>query len=72
MIVNFADIPPSNKGGKYQDFFEQFACAFLEAKGFEIVQRPDRGPDGKKDLLVKEIQKGFSGTSETMWLVSGF
>ncbi|AZB30274.1 MULTISPECIES: restriction endonuclease [Chryseobacterium] len=70
MIVNFADIPPSNKGGKYQDFFEQFACAFLEAKGFEIVQRPDRGPDGKKDLLVKEIQKGFSGTSETMWLVS--
>lgn len=70
MIVNFADIPPSNKGGKYQDFFEQFACAFLEAKGFEILQRPDRGPDGKKDLLVKEIQKGFSGTSETMWLVS--
>lgn len=70
MIVNFADIPPSNRGGKYQDFFEQFACAFLEAKGFEIVQRPDRGPDGKKDLLIKEIQKGFSGTSETMWLVS--
>jgi hypothetical protein len=70
MIVNFADIPPSNKGGRYQDFFEQFACAFLEAKGFEIVQRPDRGPDGKKDLLIKEIQKGFSGTSETMWLVS--
>lgn len=70
MIVNFADIPSSNKGGKYQDFFEQFACAFLEAKGFEIVQRPDRGPDGKKDLLVKEIQKGFSGISETMWLVS--
>ncbi|WP_223605554.1 restriction endonuclease [Chryseobacterium sp. OSA05B] len=70
MIIDFADIPPSNKGGKYQDLFEQFACAFLEAKGFEIVQRPDRGPDGKKDLLVKEIQKGFSGTSETIWLVS--
>lgn len=70
MIIDFTDIAPSNKGGKYQDLFEQFACAFLEAKGYEIIQRPDRGPDGKKDLLVKEIRKGFNGTSEIMWLVS--
>lgn len=70
MIIDFTDIAPSNKGGKYQDLFEQFACAFLEAKGFEIIQRPDRGPDGKKDLIVKELLKGLSGTSEIMWLVS--
>lgn len=70
MIVDFKDIPLSNRGGQYQDLFEQFACAFLEAKGFEIIQRPDRGPDGKKDLLVKEIQRGLSGTFETLWLVS--
>jgi hypothetical protein len=70
MIIDFTDIAPSNKGGKYQDLFEQFACAFLEAKGFEIVQRPDRGPDGKKDLIVKELLRGLSGTSEIMWLVS--
>ncbi len=52
MIIDFTDIAPSNKGGRNQDSFEQFACAFLEAKGFEIVQRPDRGPDGKKDMII--------------------
>ena len=70
MIIDFREIPQSNKGGKDQDLFEQFTCAFLEAKGFEIVQRPDRGPDGKKDLIVKELRRGLSGTSEVMWLVS--
>lgn len=70
MIIDFKDIAPSNKGGRDQDVFEQFACAFLEAKGFEIVQRPDRGPDGKKDLIVKELLQGLSGKSEMLWLVS--
>lgn len=70
MIIDFTEIPPANKAGSYQDLFEQFACIFLEDKGFEILNRPDRGPDGKKDLIVKETRNGIGGTTEIKWLVS--
>lgn len=53
MILNFKDIPSGNKGGEHQDAFELFSRDFLLAIGFEIIQHPHRGPDGKKDMIVR-------------------
>lgn len=70
MIINFKEIPKANKGSGEQDRFEQFACDFLETIGFKIIRRPDRGPDGKKDLIVSETRKGVGGETNVKWLVS--
>jgi len=70
MIIDFKEIPKPNKGGGEQDRFEQFACDFLETIGFKIIRRPDRGPDGKKDLIVSDIRTGISGETTIKWLVS--
>src|SRR5690554_84929 len=70
MIINFKEIPKANKGGGNQDVFEQFACDFLETIGYEILQRPDRGADGKKDLIICETRRGVEGKTEVKWLVS--
>lgn len=70
MIIDFKEIPPANKGNGEQDRFEQFACDFLETVGFKIIRRPDRGPDGKKDLIVSDIRTGVGGETTINWLVS--
>lgn len=70
MIIDFKEIPVANKGGTSQDLFEQFACDFLETIGYDILTRPDRGPDGKKDFFVGEQRKGISGVTFIKWLVS--
>lgn len=70
MIIDFKEIPVANKGGGEQDRFEQFACDFLDTIGFKIVRRPDRGPDGKKDLIVSDTRKGVGGETTVTWLVS--
>jgi hypothetical protein len=71
MDIDFTEIPAGNKGGKDQDTFELFACDFLESLGYEIVERPSRGPDGKKDLIVKfNSAPGITSDSKTRWLVS--
>lgn len=70
MIINFKEIPQANKGNGEQDRFEQFACDFLETMGFKIIRRPDRGPDGKKDLIVSDIRTGVGGETTITWLVS--
>lgn len=70
MIINFKEIPPANKGNGEQDRFEQFSCDFLETIGFVIIRRPDRGPDGKKDLIVSDTRTGVSGQTTIKWLVS--
>ncbi len=70
MIIDYTEIPTANRGGTHQDLFEQFACDFLETIGYKIIQRPDRGPDGKKDAIVSETRKGISGETEIKWLVS--
>lgn len=54
MLVDFKEIPMANKGDGHQDEFEFFAKDFLLESGFVIIQGPDRGPDGKKDLIVAE------------------
>jgi hypothetical protein len=70
MIIDFKEIPPANKGNGEQDRFEQFACDFLETVGYNIIRRPDRGPDGKKDLIVSDKRMGVSGETTIKWLVS--
>jgi len=70
MILNFKEIPQANKGDGNQDTFELFARDFLEILGYEIIQHPDRGADGKKDLIVLESRPGLSGVSRIKWLVS--
>lgn len=70
MILDFTEIPKANTGDGYQDTFELFARDFLELLGYEIFQHPDRGADGKKDLIVIESRPGLSGVSKLKWLVS--
>ncbi|MCB0701367.1 MAG: restriction endonuclease [Candidatus Kapaibacterium sp.] len=70
MILDFKEIPQANKANGYQDTFELFARDFLEVLGYEIIQQPDRGADGKKDLIVQELRHGLSGTTKLKWLVS--
>jgi len=67
MIIDFKEISPGNKGGENQDEFELFGRDFLEAIGYEIIRHPDRGPDGKKDMIVRG--KG-NGKKKIDWLVS--
>ncbi|WP_080734957.1 restriction endonuclease [Porphyromonas gulae] len=70
MILNFEEIPQANKGNGSQDTFELFSRDFFESLGYEILQHPDRGADGKKDLIIQETRKGISGTNNIKWLVS--
>lgn len=70
MILNFKEIPQANQGDGLQDTFELFSRDFLEVLGYEIIQHPDRGADGKKDLIVQESRIGVSGVSHIKWLVS--
>lgn len=70
MMIDFREIPQANKSNGGQDRFEQFACDFLETIGFKIIRRPDRGPDGKKDLIVSDTRTGVSGETTIKWLVS--
>lgn len=70
MILDFKEIPQANQGDGTQDTFELFARDFLEILGYEIIQHPDRGADGKKDIIVRESRIGVSGVSYVKWLVS--
>jgi hypothetical protein len=71
MKIDFTEIEAGNKGGKNQDDFELFARDFLESVGYEIIEGPSRGPDGKKDLIVSSKSvPGVTSDSRTIWLVS--
>ncbi len=70
MILDFKEIPIANSGSGEQDTFELFARDFLQAIGYKIIQHPDRGADGKKDLIVQESRIGLSGSTNVKWLVS--
>ncbi len=70
MILDFKEIPQANLGNGDQDEFELFARDFLKFLGYKIVLNPDRGADGKKDLIIEEMRKGLSGESIIRWLVS--
>jgi hypothetical protein len=70
MILDFTEIPQANTGSGKQDTFELFARDFLEELGYTILEGPDRGADGKKDIIVSEERRGISGTTDIKWLVS--
>lgn len=70
MILNFKEIPPPYDGSGVQDTFELFTREFMHQVGYEIIDDPNRGADGGKDLIVKESRIGVGGTTELRWLVS--
>ena len=69
-VVDFKEIAAANQGGGNQDSFELFAREFLEKVGFKVLEGPDRGADGGRDLIVLENRQGIAGTTEIKWLVS--
>ena len=69
-MIDFKEIPKSNDATGEQDVFELFARELLNALGFIIVDGPDRGQDGGRDLIVIENRTGIIGSSEIRWLVS--
>ena len=70
MILDFTEIPEANKGGGLQDTFELFTRDFLQLLGYRIIESPDRGADGKRDLIVDEILSGINSEVPLRWLVS--
>lgn len=70
MVLDFKEIPEANKGTGLQDTFELFTRDFLSFLGYRIVQDPDRGADGKKDIVVDEIIQGITSEYTIRWMVS--
>ncbi|WP_296434684.1 MULTISPECIES: restriction endonuclease [unclassified Rhizobium] len=67
--LDFTEIPPAH-AGSVRDQFELFARDVLEYFGFETVRGPDRGPDAGRDLIVRDIRTGASGSTVIDFLVS--
>jgi hypothetical protein len=70
VIIDFTEIPSGNRGGTHQDLFEQFACDFFETIGYKIIQRPHRGADRGKDLIILDSVETKEGPINIKWLVS--
>lgn len=70
-ILDFTEIAQANKANGQQDSFELFARDFLEHLGYNIIQGPDRGADGGKDLIVEESHPRIRNKNLTFsWMVS--
>lgn len=70
MALDFTEIPQANEGGGFQDTFELFARDVLSYLGYRIIEDPDRGADGKRDLIVEEVLQGVNSEHTLRWLVS--
>lgn len=70
MALDFKEIPEANHGGGLQDTFELFARDVLSYLGYRIVEDPDRGADGGRDLIVEEVMHGINSEDTVRWLVS--
>lgn len=70
MVLDFKEIPSGNASTGLQDSFELFAREFFEIMGYEILIEPNRGADGKMDLIIRETRRGISGNTKLKWLVS--
>ena len=68
--INLKEIPEAHVASGEQDTFELFAADFLEMLGYKTLDRPSRGPDLGKDLLVCERRPGIRGETLIRWLVS--
>lgn len=62
-MIDFKEIPDG-------DIWEEFCRDYLSALGLVVEVPPGRGPDGGKDLLVKEQLRGTLATRSFTWLVS--
>ncbi|MGL4668724.1 MAG: restriction endonuclease, partial [Saezia sp.] len=69
-VLDFKEISEAKGGGDRQDNFELFARDFFAYKGLKIIEEPNRGADGGKDLIVEETRYGAVGSSTLRWLVS--
>ncbi|PTS81233.1 hypothetical protein DBR17_09895 [Sphingomonas sp. HMWF008] len=67
--LDFTEIAPA-QSGPGRDGFELFARELLLAEGFRIVEQPDRGADGGRDMIVEEERLGPGGANIIRWLVS--
>lgn len=67
--LDFKEIPEAHSGLE-RDQFELFALELLFSEGFRIIEHPDRGADGGRDLIVEEDRLGPGGTNVIRWLVS--
>ncbi len=70
MILDFKEIPEAHIATGKQDTFEMFARDFFEELGFRIIEGPDRGADGGRDLIIEEEREGVLGKTNIRWLVS--
>lgn len=67
--LDFTEIPLPTSG-HLRDTFELFARDCLEYLGYVVLNGPDRGADGGRDLIVEEIRTGVGGETSVRWLVS--
>lgn len=63
-MIDFTEIEKSG------EIWELFARDFFSELGFIIESSPNRGADGGKDLIIKEIIRGQFSNHEIRWLVS--
>jgi hypothetical protein len=72
-VIDFKEMPQAkasvDEKGK-QDKFELFARDFIEFIGYRIVENPDRGADGGRDIIAEETRSGVGGETTIRWLVS--
>lgn len=69
-LIDFTEIPEAHRASGMQDSWELFAADYLALQGYEIVDRPSRGPDLGKDLIINETRKGIGRETIIRWLVS--
>ena len=69
-ILDFKEIAQANKADGQQDTFEMFARDFFELLGYKIIQGPDPGQDGGRDIIIEELRSGPGGSNAVRWLVS--
>ncbi|MEF1254559.1 restriction endonuclease [Vibrio sp. M260112] len=69
-ILDFNEIQRANIKSNKSDEFENFASEFFQLLGLKIEHHPGIGPDGGKDMIVKEILDGQITKSRKRWLIS--
>lgn len=69
-VLDFKEIPPPNTGRGDQDTFELFTRDFFSYLGYKVLEGPDRGADGGRDVLLEETRPGPGGQTHLKWLVS--
>lgn len=69
-VLDFKEIPKAHVANGQQDIFELFAREFLAFMGYEIERNPDRGADGGRDIIAREMRSGVGGQTIVRWLVS--